>query len=286
MPLTMFKNSLLYITMWFATSLAVGVSCGQNLIAGYDFSDPDRVMVLAKSLSEISGLASGPKGQLYAVQDEKGTIFQLNPEDGSILAEQKFYGSGDFEGIERIGNVMFILRSSGHLFEVELGQKARSNTVRKSRLKLPAGCDAEALGSDIDVGTLWVACKNADGVKGKRTRSLFRLSANEGKWENDFVLSIDQKMLNDSNGASKWSIGDFMPSGLTLKGDITFVLSAVSDLLLVIQPHRTDIIELSALGLKQAEGIAIDREGTLYIASEGAGSRGKILAFRHDLTTR
>ena len=284
MSTRLYKIGLMQVVLLLALLPLSKTASGQQMIAGYDFSEPDQVLKLSKSLKEISGLASGPDGQLYAVQDEKGIIFQLNPDDGSILAEQKFYGDGDYEGIERVGNTMYILRSSGHLFEVDLGQRGGIKATRKSRLNLPSRCDAEALGSDPAAGTLWVGCKNADGVKGKKTRSLFRLTVENDKWEAKLKVSINQKMLTEANSDSKWSINKFMPSGLTIREYVIFVLSAVNDLLLIIQPTRVDMVELSEMGLPQAEGIALGADGTLYIASEGVGSRARLLAFRHHPT--
>lgn len=256
----------------------------QHVVADYDFETPDRVLKLSHSLKEISGLASGPDGQLYAVQDEDGIIYQLDPEDGSILAKQRFEGSGDYEGIERVGGTMFVLRSSGHLFAIDIGSGEGIKATRKSRLDLPSRCDAEALGSDTAVGTMWVACKNTDGTKGKKTRSLFEITFQKGKWETELVLSIDQSVLNEASGKKKWKVKDVRPSGLTIKNETVFVLSAVNDLLLILQPQRTDIIDLGRLGLQQAEGIAIDTDGTLFIASEGVGSRAKVLVFKHNPT--
>jgi len=91
-------------------------------------------------------------------------------------------------------------------------------------------------------------------------------------------------VLNEASGKKKWKVKDVRPSGLTIQNDIVFVLSAVNDLLLILQPHRTDIIDLGRLGLPQAEGIAIDTDGTLFIASEGVGSRARMLVFKHNPT--
>ena len=81
----------------------------------YNLNEPDQTFILDNDLDEISGL-SYANGKLYAVQDEKGVVFTLNPSTGKIMLEQKFKGKGDYEAIEVAGNYVFMLKSNGNLY--------------------------------------------------------------------------------------------------------------------------------------------------------------------------
>ena len=86
---------------------------------------------LPRSWREISGLATTPDGRVFAHNDERAAVFEIDPESGAI--EKAFYVGfsgipGDFEGIAVAGERFFLLSSSGQLVEFREGEAG--STVR------------------------------------------------------------------------------------------------------------------------------------------------------------
>src|SRR5512136_1802264 len=84
----------------------------------YDFSSPDESIVLPDILHEVSGIVCIDSSTIACVQDEKGTLYFYNLADKKILSELKFFSKGDYEGIARVFDTIFVLRSDGLLIEI------------------------------------------------------------------------------------------------------------------------------------------------------------------------
>ena len=81
----------------------------------YDFDQYDEMYPLDNRLIEISGLSDYDDGTLAAVNDEKGNIYLLNKEDMSISQTIDFGSKGDYEGIERVAETIYIVKSNGNI---------------------------------------------------------------------------------------------------------------------------------------------------------------------------
>ena len=83
----------------------------------YTFDRPDTLFRLPNRLREISGLTVLDDQRLGAVQDEKGKLYVLNLHTGEIEDDPRFDKDGDYEGLARVGDRVFVLRSNGTLYD-------------------------------------------------------------------------------------------------------------------------------------------------------------------------
>ena len=86
---------------------------------------------LPRELEEVSGLAMTGDDRLLAHNDERAIIFEIDYLQGSIvksfqLADMNFPVAGDFEGIAATDDKIFLVTSSGRLFEFREGASGES----------------------------------------------------------------------------------------------------------------------------------------------------------------
>lgn len=218
---------------------------------------PSAVMRLARDLREISGLAWLPSGRLAAVQDERGTIFELDPATGAILRETPFHRAGDFEGVAWDGGALWALESDGALYRL-----AEGSPVERLETGMGARCDAEGL--EWDGRRLLVVCKEDPGGGLRGVRAVFAVDPVSGG--RALAFTLDRRVLDGPDGP-------FKPSAIAVHpatGEL-YVLSSGQRSLAVVAPdgRLAGVATLPRERLSQPEGLAFAADGTLYIASEG-----------------
>jgi len=251
----------------------------------YRLDSPDLVHVLPHSLDEISGLTPIDSVHVAAVQDEKGTLFILNVETGKIVDSVRFAGRGDFEGVEAIGNQIFVLRSDGDLFTFSSDRTTWSNRTpsKRIRTRLSRRYDAEGLAYDATSGTVLIVCKEYPGKGFRRSRAVYTFDLRSKKVSDDpaFILSSDSLAI--ALGESRKMHSRFKPSAIAVhpsSGNL-FLLSSPNRLLLVSDwsGHILAVQKLDKDIIRQPEGIAFMPDGALIIASEAAGGRAVLVKY-------
>lgn len=271
---------------------AVGLAVVALLMAGpsraqsgyewtFQLEHPDAVFELAGELEEISALSDGPGGMLLAVQDEEGYIYRLDPETGEVVRRDRFAGDGDYEGIEWVGEWIYVLESDGHFFRTPADHPSRNATVR-IRLDLPGGCDAEGLGWDVTSEHFLVACKAADGVRGRQGRSVFAFKENGAAvGEGSPLIFLDEDRL-ETMGVK--GLPDMRTSAVTIhpvSGRI-FLLSSHEPALCSLDlgaPQTWACADLDLKTMRQPEGVTFDAQGRLWISSEARGKEPTLHRF-------
>src|SRR5688572_8779567 len=81
---------------------------------------------LPEDLKEISGIAYLGSDNFACVQDELGTIFIFNTGSGKIEKKIAFGGTGDYEGLTVNGDIAYIVRADGRLFEIDMNEGIKS----------------------------------------------------------------------------------------------------------------------------------------------------------------
>lgn len=226
----------------------------------------DAAFVLDAELEEISALSLGPEGQLLAVQDEEGYIYRLDPATGRIAQRDRFAGDGDYEGIEWVGEWIYVLESNGRLSRTPADEPSR-NATKRIRLDLPGGCDAEGLAWDASQERFLVACKAADGVKAAEGRSVFAFTA-EGKRR-------AEQFFVDGSAFKAQGVDGFRTSAVAVHptdGRI-FLLSSHPPSLCVLDAGEPSCERLLQETMRQPEGLAFDASGALWISSEARGQK-------------
>lgn len=240
-------------------------------VVPYALAEPDGAVRLDPRLVEISGLTPLANGHLGAVQDEDGDLFELDPASGAIVAERRFYNSGDYEGVEQVGDVIWVVESDGDLYRI-----AGEGEATKQETGLRRDNDVEGLAYDARGNRLLLALKGDPGGDLEDVRAIYAYDLATGRLADAPAYTLRRADL-DQGGAS------FKPSGIAVhpaSGEI-YVLSGVLKALVVLSPEgeRLAAISLPSHLYPQPEGIAFGADGTLYIANEGGGGAATLLRF-------
>ncbi len=267
----------------------------------YHLDNPDAAFDMPEEMKEISGLSLATSGQmLAAVNDESGVVFLLDKTTGEIKSRISFRESGDFEGVEIVGNDTWAIKSNGSLYQIK--NFAQPNPeVAQFKSFLNKENDVEGLAYDPKLNRLLLGCKgkgaNVEGAALKKAIYAFDLATKTMSDSPAFLLTLpDLKDFLETSGeedADKkmehiFSPAEaelkFSPSGIAIHpktGEI-YVTSARGNTLLVLDP-KGKILHLERLKKSvhaQPEGICFDAQGTLFIANEGSdGTPGKIFTF-------
>jgi uncharacterized protein YjiK len=242
----------------------------------YNLGDPDDVIKLPAYLNEISGLAFFDETRVLCIQDEKSNIYVLDVNSKEIESKFRFGSDGDYEDIAVAGKTVFVLRSDGHIFEVNNFDQENIG-VTDHNTPLSGRNDTEGLAYDNNDNTLLVACKGAPDLdkKGnhKGLKAVYRFDLDKMKLKKDPAILIDLK-----------SFDNFHPSGLAIDpfSDDIFLISGSGKVLVIIN-RAGKVLEthnLNPLIFRQPEGICFSPSGDLFIANEGSGSSGNILKFK------
>lgn len=264
----------------------------------YQFSNPCAYYTLPDTLYEISGLTDVDSSHIGCVQDEKGMIFLYNLYEAKIDSRSTFYFDGDYEGITRVGNDMYVLRSDGYLFRMRdymLGTVVLRDSFAT---QIPIN-NNEGLCYDEKNNVLLIAAKGKI-KKSKDTRDLrfiygFRLDslimADTAVLVIDIddiasqmkVKGIDVLYTMKKNGELKYETLKFMPSSIAVHplSDRFYILSAVDRLLVILNRTGTieDVVELPSSLFPKPEGITFLPNGDLLISNEGNGGKANLMRF-------
>jgi uncharacterized protein YjiK len=267
----------------------------------YRLNEPNKTWELPSSLVEISGLGVLDGQRIACIQDEEGIIFIFNKKTGKIEKEISFGEKGDYEGIEIIDKEAWVLKSNGNLYRVKDFLTKPDPKVKRYKTALSGRNNTEGLALDRVSKKLLIACKGdpfTDDKGGEDLKAIYSFDLKEKELDKEPFLLIDldtiryyknysgvsklgediKDFLNSSNGSQT-----FQPSGIAVH-PVTrnlYVLGAAGNLLVVFSPQGQllAIVELYPSTFPQPEGICFSHDGSLYIASEGAGWSGVIMEF-------
>lgn len=245
--------------------------------APYDFNQPAALRYLPDDLEEISGLTLIDDRTLAAIQDEDGEVFFIDWETGDVSDSPKFEGDDDYEGIERVGDRLYVLRSDGTLFEIE-GWRGDDLEVDRHKTDLDEDQDTEGLAYDALANRLLIACKEDPGKRLKDVRAIYAFDLAEQELRDEAVFAIPLAAFGSEGEA-------FKPSALAVHpgtGQI-YVVSSVHKVIVVLERDGTmaAVWPLPEGLLPQPEGLAFRSNGDLFIASEGQGARGRIALYTY-----
>ncbi len=235
----------------------------------YKFDAPDKVFWLPPELVEISGLSLFEEERyLIAVQDEWGHFFKIDRQTGEVLPSIPFGTDGDYEGIEFVGEHLYIVNSSGTLFRLTQPGSPQQE-VKAFENFLNESYDVEGLGYDRESHSLLLVCK--EHPHGKEDRMIYAFDLNTHRLGKKPVFQIQQDSIRS---LSTEKIKTFKPSGIARHPHTKdyYILSAAADMLLVMNSEGsiTHLVSLPKKQHYQPEGICFASDGTLYISDEGS----------------
>ncbi len=252
---------------------------------GYDLNQPEKFN-MPGSLLEISGISfsNGKADTIYAIQDEEGKLFRLALGVKKQL-NSKFGKKGDYEDLSMFGDKVVILKSNGTLLSFNKADVVYEDvdSVQEWKGLVPKG-EYEGLYGDPATGMLYVLCKNCEGDAPADKVSGYILQAGDSiKPAGSFSINVAE--IKPFSGKVK---SGFRPSALA-QNPLTkewFVLSGANKLLVITDEawKVKSAYPLNGNTFNQAEGIAFDAAGNLYISNEGDDIiDGNILRFTRQL---
>lgn len=261
---------------------------------GYDFTSPEFELKLPEILLEISGLTDIDNQTVACVQDEKGIVFLYDLKNNKIKKQFEFDKDGDYEGITRIGNSLYVLRSDGKLFEID-NYKNEAFKVNEYDTEIPVA-NNEGLGYDPINNRLLIAGKSEPkGDEYKDIKAVFAFDLNtktaskkpvyefSEQQIKEFVKKHDTQSDKNKDDEPKVKIN---PSGIAVHPSTgkLYVLSSKGNLIYIFNQNSEveTVHHLDKKMFNQPEGITFLDNGDMLISNEGGKEQPTILLFPFD----
>ena len=221
--------------------------------------------------------------RLLTHNDERGIIFEIDYQNGSIskafqLSDLKNPIASDFEGIATIDDQIYLVTSSGRLFECREGADSESVLFNVYTTGIGRDCEIEGLAYDESKRALLLMCKNALSADMEGQLAIYHWSIDEKQLIEDAHTVIPVSEFSRHIKGKK-----FQPSGIErhpVSGNY-FVVAARQGAIAEITPggQVVAVREFPAQWHRQAEGITFAADGTLIVSDEGAGKKAKLTLY-------
>jgi uncharacterized protein YjiK len=241
---------------------------------------PLAMWTLPPELREISGLTLTADGRMLAHADETGRIYQIDPKTGIVLKGFTLTGDpiGDFEGITTAGPDVYLLQSDGKLFKFREGADGKQVPFSQYDPRLGRECEFEGVAFEPANSWLLLACKT---VKAKGLRDqlvIYRVGLPLADSSQTSMLTIPLTEVIGSNG---WK--NFNPSDLAIDPTTgNYVLVSAQEKGLVVITPDGQVVRSVPLPKhhRQAEGVAVTRDGILIVSDEATQKPAAITLYR------
>ena len=285
----------LFFLFCFATSLNIN----ESAVIPYNLKKIDIKLVLPAILHEISGITILDSTTVGCIQDENGILFLYDINRSRIRKQIPFGLNGDYEGICRVNNTLYILRSDGVIFEIE-NYTSEKLHVKEYKTGIPA-INNEGLCYDLENNRLLIGSKgkiNRDPLN-KDKRLIYEFNLKTKLLNQMPVLNIN---INDINLSAKLKEiaflkkknknGDLIEVGFELNTSeiaihpITkqlYVLSSTDHCLFIFNLNgNLEVIEpLNPNLFNKAEGLSFFPNGDMLISNEGQAHQPTMLKFKY-----
>ena len=234
-------------------------------------------------LKEISGLAMTLDNRLLAHNDEKGVIYEIDYRNGTIikafqLADMKNTVNDDFEGIATADDQVYLVTSSGRIYEGSRGADGESVLYNIYATGVGRDYEIEGLAYDASQRVLLLMCKGSRREDLKEHLIIYHWSIDEKQLieEAHIVIPVIE-FTRHIRGK------EFQPSGIErhpVSGNY-FVIAARQRAIAEITPGGQVIAakKFPAQWHRQTEGITFAADGTLIISDEGAGKKARLTLY-------
>lgn len=266
-------------------AMSVSTACGESQSHVQPASRIAQTMAeqwkLPKRLDEVSGLALDGNDRLFAHDDERAVIYEIDRHRGGLVKTFALGDPpvrGDFEGIAVADSLFYLLTSDGMLYRAAEGDDGGHVVYEHIDTGLGARCELEGLAYDAYRNVLLASCKepHIDQLKGRV--AVFGWSIDRGAADAGSSITVSERALAEPIGER-----GFNPSSIEVSRDGTrlWLLAGRQRALAEVAPDG-QVIAVTSLDAKrhrQPEGLAIGRNGELIIADEGAGARATLAIY-------
>ena len=265
---------------------------------GYDLSNPDKIDVLPAILHEISGITEIDNSNIACIQDENGILVIYDLSKSTINQHFIFHGDGDYEGIARAGNTIFVLRSDGTLYEIQ-DYKSAGYTNILFKTEIPAS-DNEGLCYDKKNNWLLIGPKSNIVGEKKSKRAIYGFSLGTKYILEKPVVKFDLKAIKEYAIENKLDLPVTYKKNEKPEPEIElrtsaigihpvtnklFLISGIEQIFFVFNLDGTlEYMEkLDPKLFNQPEGITFLNNGDMLISNEGGSGTATLLRFNYKL---
>jgi uncharacterized protein YjiK len=265
---------------------------------GYDLSNPDKIDILPGILHEISGITEIDNSTIACIQDENGILVIYDLSKNSIREYFTFHGNGDYEGIARAGNKIFVLRSDGILYEIP-DYKSAGLTSILYKTEIPAK-DNEGLCYYKKNNMLLIGPKS--NIEGKKInkRAIYGYSLETKRLLDNPVIKFDLEAIKEYATENKLDLAvtnkkkeksepkiELRTSAIGIHPvtNKLFLISGVEQILFVfdLDGNLEYMEKLDPKLFNQPEGITFLKNGDMLISNEGGPGNATLLRFNYKL---
>ena len=255
---------------------------------GYQLDQPSAKHILGLELDEISGIHFINDSEIAAIHDEEGRIFIYNWDKKKVTDRIKFGKSGDYEDIELVDNIYYVIKSNGNIYQVD---RASPDKTKEYKTPIKASNDAEGLTYYPESNSLLIALKGQGQVDKNKAdgKGFYQFSLDEMELSKDPLFTIRKKelrkALSDSLATLYGDNIDFSPSGIAIHpiSQKIHIISSHGKWMVILNNDFTihHVIPLDKKIFKQPEGITFKENGDLYISNEAVNGSANILKFEY-----
>ena len=250
-----------------------------TILGRYSFGGERRLQWgLPNRLKEISGLAVTSTDRLFTHNDERAVIYEIDVA-GQLIAKAFALGDpvirGDFEGLFVLEDRFFLVTSDGVLFESVEGDDEERLDYNMYVTGAGRLCEVEGLAANVERTRLLLVCKTPRARELRSWVTLLPWSIEARRLVPEEAVRIPLESFTDRVKGK-----EFSPSGLSqAPGSDHFLLVAARQNAIAeisLDGRLLDITSLDKGRHQQTEGIAFLSDGTLILADEGTGRRGRL----------
>lgn len=236
---------------------------------------------LPRALEEVSGLATTSGGRVLAHDDERAVIYEVDPADGHVVkAFSAGIGGvrGDFEGIAAVDDRLFLVTSAGELLETREGEDGSALAYGVQDTGLGRVCEIEGLAFDPRTRSLLLPCKGKKAEELKNHVVVFAVELET------FRVQLVPRVFIPFEELDEIGLKDsFHPSAIEVHPTTgrLILVSAQEETILEVSPYGALLggKELHRKTHPQPEGVTFLDDGSLLLADEGQGGRGRLTRY-------
>jgi uncharacterized protein YjiK len=252
-------------------------------------------------LNEISGISFVNDSLLVAIQDEEGILYFYDLAQEKVLRQYEFWKGKDYEDLAIVGNDLYVVSSSGTIYEIKNFDAERAPKANVYKTGLSEENNIEGLAYDKKNNRLLLGIKDQSLDKNEDQKDIYsfdlstktfnpkavysiRLTEVENYFKGDEIEEVSKKLLKalgnqNLNEVFRTSALNFNP----LDGNL-YVLSSMNNIVAVLneQGKIIKILELDGKEFIQPEGLAFNTKGKLFISNEGRNKKANIIEIEYE----